>query len=80
MELRLWIKHANVRIKEETSHIDGNRLIGEPLIGNMHIKERKSMNYNGFISSLGIPDMNNDGDIDYTDFFIVEEMLDEDDL
>ena len=36
------------------------------------------MGDHGFIKSLGIPDMNSDGDIDYTDLFFVEEMLNED--
>ena len=34
---------------------------------------------NGFLESLGIPDMNCDGNVDYTDLFFVEEILNEDD-
>lgn len=35
------------------------------------------MNDNGFIKSLGIPDMNSDGNIDYTDLFLFEEIIDD---
>ena len=30
---------------------------------------------NGFISSLGVPDMNADGNVDSTDLFFFEEMM-----
>ena len=37
------------------------------------------MSDNGFIKSLGIPDMDSDGDIDYTDLFLFEEVINDDD-
>ncbi len=35
------------------------------------------MDDNGFIKSLEIPDMNSDGNIDYTDLFLFKEIIDD---
>lgn len=46
---------------------------------NIYNKRRKIMFGNGLFESLGIPDLNCDGEVNSTDVFIYEQILDDDD-